>query len=323
LAEDIKLQQWNLYCAAKEFESLADREYDGPDVSDYLGEGDPYDAYIVSDQANGWDRSDGWYQTDSWDQAGVLSGFNILNEYDAMSGAKILAEPDAMSGDNILNEPDALDDIDWYALDPFSTGPDPPLGADPQQAIIRAPDLNDKLEAQYSKLFPNMARAREKELTGFYDRYPFSTGPLYDALPDLAGMAAGGILGKAGANAAELGNIVSGGAWLAEGPDKGQGGRLGNADHRAKVAGEAQRLENEGHTIVAGGGLPEQRVYIHGGDKPYRYPDIISRDQQGNYTYTNVGETNKLGSPIKREWDALQDLKKTGENVNYVPLIRK
>jgi filamentous hemagglutinin len=77
--------------------------------------------------------------------------------------------------------------------------------------------LNDKLEDQYSKLFPNVARAREKELTGFYDRNPFSTGPLYDALPDLAKFASGGILAKAGATAAELGNIVSGGARLAEG----------------------------------------------------------------------------------------------------------
>jgi hypothetical protein len=190
LEADIKLQQWNLYCAAKEFESLDDLKYDGPDVSDYLGEGDPYDPYIVSDQGNSWDGSDSWYQTDSWDQTDfwdqsdvlsgfnilnesdalggldilnepdALSGFNILNEYDAMdafsilyepdamsgfnilyepdamsgfnilnepdamSGFNILAEPDAMSGDNIRNEPDALDDIDWNALDPFSTGPD-------------------------------------------------------------------------------------------------------------------------------------------------------------------------------------------------------
>jgi hypothetical protein len=87
--------------------------------------------------------------------------------------------------------------------------------SDPQQAIIRAPELNDKLEAEYSKLFPNMAWARVKEKTGMYDRYPSFSGPLYDALPDLAKFAAGGILAKAGAAAAELGNIVSGGAQLA------------------------------------------------------------------------------------------------------------
>jgi hypothetical protein len=126
LAADIKLQQWNLYCAAKEFESLDDRKYDGPDVSDYLGEGDSYDPYIVSDQANSWDGADSWFQTDSWDQSNwdqsdvlsgfnilnesdALSGFNILNEYDAMDAFSILYEPDAMSGFNILYEPDAMD----------------------------------------------------------------------------------------------------------------------------------------------------------------------------------------------------------------------
>lgn len=76
-----------------------------------------------------------------------------------------------------------------------------------------------------------------------------------------------------------------------------------------------------GHKIEAGGGvLPERAVQTPGGTKSIRYPDIISRDPQGQIHYHNVGVSNKNGTPVSREVQAINDLlKATGIRPTYVP----
>ena len=98
------------------------------------------------------------------------------------------------------------------------------------------------------------------------------------------------------------------------------GGRHGGSDHRNKVMQRAQDLQNDGYTIVAGGGIaPEQAIRDPNNPRRLRYPDIIA-EKGGQRHYENVGRRNKRGDPVKRERQAKDDLEQwLGVPVQFTP----
>lgn len=100
------------------------------------------------------------------------------------------------------------------------------------------------------------------------------------------------------------------------------GGRLGGPAHRATVANRAAELERQGHTITAGGGrLPERSVITPEGKR--RFPDISTRDPNGNPYHENVGRSTVGGDPTARERRALDDIRRaTGTEPGYTPYDR-
>ncbi len=95
-----------------------------------------------------------------------------------------------------------------------------------------------------------------------------------------------------------------------------------NAPHNSKIKSEAEKIEDEGGTIIAGGGNEkEQLIRTPGGKKDGRRPDILYEDANGTKRGRNIGKTKADGSPIQREQDALDDLNNKGglptDFVNY------
>jgi len=96
-----------------------------------------------------------------------------------------------------------------------------------------------------------------------------------------------------------------------------------SAPHNATIRAEADRLESEGSTILAGGGRERERLIpTPGGEKSGRRPDILYRDADGQVRGTNVGRTNADGSPVKREVGAMNDLNQVGVPTEFKPYDR-
>jgi RHS repeat-associated protein len=120
---------------------------------------------------------------------------------------------------------------------------------------------------------------------------------------------------RAGDNAADAARTASNAADAAK---AGRGAKRGpktdpNAPHNATIRAEADRLESEGNTIVAGGGrLRERLVRTPGGTKSGRRPDIVYETPGGAKQGVNVGRTQADGSPVLRERAALDDLNGPG-----------
>jgi hypothetical protein len=96
------------------------------------------------------------------------------------------------------------------------------------------------------------------------------------------------------------------------------------APHNAKIRSEADALEADGNTIVAGGGRrPERLVPTPGGAKSGRRPDIIYETPEGSTQGRNIGRTRADGTPVKREVEALDDLNGPGGlPTDFVPYDR-
>jgi len=130
---------------------------------------------------------------------------------------------------------------------------------------------------------------------------------------------AGGKLAGAGgkAAAAALGAAGEAGGTAAKAARRGakRGPKTDpNAPHNAKIRDEANTLEAEGNTIVAGGGRAKERVInTPGGTKGGRRPDILYETPDGTLRGRNVGETRADGTPVKREIEALEDLNGPGD----------
>ena len=103
---------------------------------------------------------------------------------------------------------------------------------------------------------------------------------------------------------------------------RGKWGRHGGPAHREKVAQRAGQLEAEGHTLTAGGQrLPERAVRIPEGK--IRYPDISTIGPNGQPYYENIGRTMASGLPVKREREALEDIKRaTGREPGFTSYDR-
>jgi RHS repeat-associated protein len=85
------------------------------------------------------------------------------------------------------------------------------------------------------------------------------------------------------------------------------------APHNKTIREEAEKLEKEGNTIVAGGGRAKERlVPTPGGKKAGRRPDILYETPTGEVRGRNVGKVNAQGLPVPREVDALSDLNGPG-----------
>lgn len=99
-------------------------------------------------------------------------------------------------------------------------------------------------------------------------------------------------------------------------------GRHGGPEHRNTVAERARELQEEGHTLTAGGSvLPEQGVRTPEGR--LRYPDISTIDPFGRPYYENIGRSTRQGEPISRERAALNDIRRaTGTEPGYTPYDR-
>ncbi|HEX5745450.1 MAG TPA: SpvB/TcaC N-terminal domain-containing protein [Archangium sp.] len=97
-----------------------------------------------------------------------------------------------------------------------------------------------------------------------------------------------------------------------------------NAPHNAKIREEADRLETEGNTIIAGGGRAKERLIpTPGGSKSGRRPDILYETPDGKIQGRNIGKTKADGSPVPREVDALNDLNGPGGvPTDFVPYDR-
>lgn len=90
-----------------------------------------------------------------------------------------------------------------------------------------------------------------------------------------------------------------------------------DAPHNRKIREEAQKIVDEGGTILSGGGGKERLVPTPGGHKSGRRPDIEFRDSCGVVRGCNVGRTQADGRPVKREREALEDLNGSGELPTY------
>lgn len=97
-----------------------------------------------------------------------------------------------------------------------------------------------------------------------------------------------------------------------------------NAPHNAKIFAEGQKLRDEGNTIIAGGGIEQERlIQTPGGIKSGRRPDILYRTPAGELRGRNVGRTKADGTPVTREVDALNDLNGPGKlPTDFVPYDR-
>jgi len=73
--------------------------------------------------------------------------------------------------------------MDWWSQQPEAwIGPPTP------------PNLSDRVRQVLDFVFPGMTKAYDRWMIGYYDAYPWAPGPLYDALPDLIGLAAAGLI---------------------------------------------------------------------------------------------------------------------------------
>jgi hypothetical protein len=88
-----------------------------------------------------------------------------------------------------------------------------------------------------------------------------------------------------------------------------------NAPHNKKVREEGDKIVEEGGTIIAGGGRePEKLIKTPGGTKEGRRPDIIYEPGSGGPPRgRNIGRQRKDRTPIKREGEAIDDLKGPGK----------
>jgi RHS repeat-associated protein len=85
------------------------------------------------------------------------------------------------------------------------------------------------------------------------------------------------------------------------------------APHNATIRAEADALEAEGNTIIAGGGREKERlIKTPGGKKSGRRPDILYETPEGEVRGRNVGRARTDGTPVQREMDALEDLNGPG-----------
>ncbi|HSP79829.1 MAG TPA: hypothetical protein VLQ93_14955, partial [Myxococcaceae bacterium] len=97
-----------------------------------------------------------------------------------------------------------------------------------------------------------------------------------------------------------------------------------DAPHNAKVRAEADKLQAEGNTIIAGGRKEKERLIpTPSGKKSGRRPDILYETPDGTLKGRNVGKTRADGSPVKREAEALDDLNGPGKTpTDFVPYDR-
>jgi len=94
------------------------------------------------------------------------------------------------------------------------------------------------------------------------------------------------------------------------------------APHNKKIREIIKREKSKGSKHKGGGSKKE--VIIDTGlgkdpKKPYRRMDATFNDKDGKEYHINVGLENQDGTPIKRERDAIEDVKGVGKDIKFEP----
>jgi RHS repeat-associated protein len=97
----------------------------------------------------------------------------------------------------------------------------------------------------------------------------------------------------------------------------------GTGPHNQKIAEIADNLP-PGDRVIAGGQRPGMKEAVidipAGGNKTARRPDILVERPDGSRYGVNVGKRYKVsGDPIKREVEAMDDLRRAGIDMRFVP----
>ncbi|MBM4328497.1 MAG: hypothetical protein FJ118_15200 [Deltaproteobacteria bacterium] len=101
----------------------------------------------------------------------------LLNSVKRNFGAQAHPDEDEEFGDNSGN--------DWWSQQPEE--PEATIGPP------RPPDLSDHARNVLDIVCPGLTKAYDRWRSGYYERYPWAPGPLYDALGDLLGLVAVGL----------------------------------------------------------------------------------------------------------------------------------
>jgi hypothetical protein len=100
-------------------------------------------------------------------------------------------------------------------------------------------------------------------------------------------------------------------------------GRKGGPEHQGTIADVIAEGTANGLDHIGGGSKPEVKIETPGGNKGSRYPDVSFRNPDtGEETHVNVGRTIGSGEPVARERRALEDMRRQGIQIDYVPYDR-
>ena len=81
-------------------------------------------------------------------------------------------------------------------------------------------------------------------------------------------------------------------------------GKKGSLEHREKIDEVVKEMENRNLLVVK-----EVFIRLFGKSKKCRFADAAGFDEDNNFAEIHqVGKTNKNGTPVKRERDALDDI---------------
>lgn len=141
------------------------------------------------------------------------------------------------------------------------------------------------------------------------------------------GILAGELLGVIEKNGDGMRTSITDGKLKSDGLEKNKRGpKTGGAGaHNEKIKQIGEQATQEGHTVVAGGGVkPEKLIPTPGGAKSGRRPDVIIKDKDtGELRGVNVGRTKADGTAIKREQEAASDLNNHSDlPTTFVPYDR-
>jgi RHS repeat-associated protein len=87
--------------------------------------------------------------------------------------------------------------------------------------------------------------------------------------------------------------------------------------HDQKIQEIIDQYSAPDYRHVGGGNKPEIYVPTPGGEKPFRRADITFQDPKGDNFHFNVGKSNLRGDPIIRERNALEDIRREGEQIQF------
>jgi hypothetical protein len=132
-------------------------------------------------------------------------------------------------------------------------------------------------------------------------------------------------IGLAGNNPTLYGYVKDTNSWLDEfglecgkagkGKKRGPKTKAEGGPHNDKIGETAKKLEDDGWTIIEGGNRRPEQLHTTGGLKNRR-PDIVAT-KNGKTKVVNVGKKGANGLPVKREQEALNDLKKIFDDVYF------
>jgi RHS repeat-associated protein len=93
-----------------------------------------------------------------------------------------------------------------------------------------------------------------------------------------------------------------------------------DAPHNKKIQDIIDQYSGDNSIHIGGGSKPEIVIPTPGGSKPYRRADVtFENPETGERIHFNVGLSNQRQDPIIREREALEDIRKNGEQIQFRP----